>query len=78
VVTAAPGVGYGYRWHTETDTAKDTPFGADPADRTLKLRVEPGKTATVSLAVRNAFGFVGTKTLKIARPAARPLVSSAL
>jgi NADH-quinone oxidoreductase subunit L len=80
VVTAAPGVGYGYRWHTEGDTAKESApaFGADPADRTLKLRVEPGKATTVSLAVRNAFGFVGTKTMKIARPAARPIVSSAL
>jgi NADH-quinone oxidoreductase subunit L len=72
VLTAAPGVGYGYRWVTESEAKPSAAtFGAEP---TLKLHVEPGKASTVNLEVKNAFGRVGTKAFKVARPSA-PLTS---
>jgi NADH-quinone oxidoreductase subunit L len=72
VVTAAPGVGYGYRWDADGDGKPEkADFGSDS---TLKLHVEPGKAMTVNLEVKNAFGRVGTKSIKVARPAA-PLSS---
>jgi NADH-quinone oxidoreductase subunit L len=72
VVTAAPGLGYGYRWDADGDGKPEkTDFGSDPK---LKVHVEPGKTMTVNLEVKNAFGLVRTKSIKVARPAA-PLSS---
>jgi NADH-quinone oxidoreductase subunit L len=68
LVTAAPGVGYGYRWDADADGKPDKPSFGD--DSTLKLHVEPGKTMTVNLEVRNAFGFVKSTAIKVARPAA--------
>ncbi len=68
VVTAAPGVGYGYRWDADSDGRPDKPnFGTDP---TLKLHVEPGKTQMVNLEVKNAFGLVKAVAIKVARPPA--------
>jgi NADH-quinone oxidoreductase subunit L len=65
-VTAAPGVGYAYRWDADGDGKPDQQdFAGDP---TLKVHVEPGKTATVHLEVKNAFGLVRTKTIHVARP----------
>jgi hypothetical protein len=67
VVTAAPGVGYGYRWDADGDGKADRPdFGTDSE---LKLHVEPGKTMTVNLEVKNAFGLVHAKAIHLARPA---------
>ena len=67
VLTAAPGVGYAYRWHADGDGKPESPdFGNNT---TLKVHVEPGKTATVNLEVKNAFGLVRTKAFRIARPA---------
>jgi NADH-quinone oxidoreductase subunit L len=72
VLTAAPGIGYGYRWDADGDGKPEKiDFGSDA---TLKLHVEPGKVMTVNLEVKNAFGRVGTKSIKVARPAA-PLTS---
>jgi NADH-quinone oxidoreductase subunit L len=66
VVTAAPGVGYAYRWDADGDgkPEKDQ-FGGEA---TLKLHVEPGKSQTVRLEVKNSFGFVRTKSIRVARP----------
>ncbi len=72
VVTAAPGVGYGYRWDADADGKPDKPLFEDEA--TLKLHVEPGKSQVVNLEVRNAFGLVKTTAIKVARPPA-PLSS---
>ena len=77
VVTAAPGVGYGYRWNTEGGPDHGS-FGANPSDRTLKLHVDPGKTTAVHLVVRNAFGLERTRTFRLARPLAPTIVSSSL
>jgi NADH-quinone oxidoreductase subunit L len=64
VITAAPGVGYKYRWDADGDGAPDKPeFGPDT---TLKLHVEAGKTTTVNLEVRNAFGFVKSRAIQVA------------
>jgi NADH-quinone oxidoreductase subunit L len=71
VVTAAPGVGYDYRWDADGDGKPEGDFGHDPK---LKVHVEPGKAMTVNLEVKNAFGLVRTKSIKVARPAA-PLSS---
>ena len=63
VVTAAPGLGYGYRWDADGDGTPDkVEFGPDA---TLKLHVEPGKTTTVRLEVRNAFGFVKGRNIQV-------------
>jgi NADH-quinone oxidoreductase subunit L len=66
VVTAAPGVGYGYRWDSDGDGTPDKPtFGTDP---TLKLHLGPGKEVTVNLEVKNAFGLVKKTAIRVTRP----------
>jgi NADH-quinone oxidoreductase subunit L len=66
VVTAAPGVGYAYRWDADGDGKPEKPdFGGDS---TLKLHLQPGKSQDVKLEVRNSFGLVRTKTIHVARP----------
>ncbi len=66
VITAAPGVGYAYRWDADGDGKPDTAdFGAES---TVKLHVMPGKNQTVLLEVKNAFGLVASKSLYVARP----------
>jgi NADH-quinone oxidoreductase subunit L len=68
VVSAAPGVGYAYRWDSNGDGQPDHPDFAQ--DSTLKLHIEPGKSTNVNLEVRNAFGLVQRKTISVARPQA--------
>jgi NADH-quinone oxidoreductase subunit L len=65
-ITAAPGVGYAYRWDADGDGKPEkADFGADT---TLKVHVEPGKKQTVNLEVKNSLGLVRTKTIQVARP----------
>src|SRR5207237_840309 len=53
VVTAAPGMGYGYRWYPDAKGAPQTPaFGASD---NLKVHLDEGATKNVKLEVRNAF-----------------------
>jgi NADH-quinone oxidoreductase subunit L len=67
VLTAAPGVGYVYRWDADGDGTPDkADFGAAS---TLKVHLEPGKSQTVRLEVKNAFGLVRGKSIHVARPA---------
>jgi NADH-quinone oxidoreductase subunit L len=67
VLTAAPGVGYAYRWDADSDGKPDNPdFGGT---QTLKVHVEAGKSQTVQLEVKNAFGLVRSKSIPVARPA---------
>ena len=75
VVTAAPGVGYAYRWDADGDDKPDKPDFTDGA--TLKLHVPAGKSQTVHLEVKNAFGLVSRKTIKLERQASpsAPLTS---
>jgi NADH-quinone oxidoreductase subunit L len=66
-LTAAPGVGYAYRWDADSDGKPDKPdFGATPK---LKVHVQPGQAQTVQLEVKNAFGLVRSKSIHVARPA---------
>jgi NADH-quinone oxidoreductase subunit L len=68
LVTAAPGVGYAYRWDGDGDGKPDKPdFGAQGS---LKVHVLPGTATMVTFEVKNAFGFVRTKRLSVARPQA--------
>jgi NADH-quinone oxidoreductase subunit L len=68
VVTAAPGVGYSYRWDSDGDGTPDkADFGVG---NTLKLHVEPGKSALVKLEVKNAFGLVRSRSIPVKRPSA--------
>jgi NADH-quinone oxidoreductase subunit L len=70
VVTAAPGLGYGYRWYP-AGAAPDKPdFGPDS---TLKVHVEAGKSTTVKLEVKNAFGLVKSRAIEVAHAAAPDL-----
>jgi NADH-quinone oxidoreductase subunit L len=66
VLTAAPGVGYAYRWDANGDGKPEKEDFA--GDTTLKVHVEPGQSATVLLEVKNAFGLVRMKTIRVARP----------
>jgi NADH-quinone oxidoreductase subunit L len=67
VLTAAPGVGYAYRWDADSDGKPDK---ADfDGTQTLKVHLEPGKSQTVSLEVKNAFGLQRRKSIPVARPA---------
>jgi NADH-quinone oxidoreductase subunit L len=65
LLTAAPGVGYAYRWHADDGKPESQDFAGES---TLKLKVDPGKSATVRLDVKNSFGLVRTKTIHVARP----------
>ncbi|MGH7272424.1 MAG: NADH-quinone oxidoreductase subunit 5 family protein, partial [Polyangiaceae bacterium] len=73
VITAAPGVGYGYRWDGNGDGTPDRPGFS--ADSTLKVHLNQDQKVTVNLEVRNAFGLVRTATVHVERPQA---VSSSL
>src|SRR5579872_542522 len=68
VIHAAPGVGYGYRWDGDGDGKPDTTdFGGETK---LKVHLDPGKSTTVHLEVKNAFGLVKSAELHVERPAA--------
>ncbi len=70
VVTAAPGVGYAYHWDTGGDekTDKKTDKHEFSGEMSKKLHIVPGKSQTVTLEVRNAFGLVASKSINVARP----------
>jgi NADH-quinone oxidoreductase subunit L len=66
IVSAAPGVGYAYRWDANGDGRPDTPeFSAYP---TLKMHLTPGQVVNVTLEVKNAFGFVATRVISVSMP----------
>jgi NADH-quinone oxidoreductase subunit L len=73
VVTAAPGVGYGYQWDADGDGKPDKP-GFTP-DATVKLHIEPGQRVSVGLEVRNAFGLVKRKTINVVGRPQAPISS---
>ena len=67
VLTAGPGLGYSYRWYP--DASKDEPQMKvfTPTDQ-LKIRPEEGKSQTVKLEVRNAFGRVTSTQYTVTKP----------
>ena len=76
-MTAGPGPGYSFKWYP--DETKD-PQTKDfvPNTDNLKVHVADGKSQTVKLEVRNAFGRVGSKAFTIKRPAAAPAPATAV
>jgi NADH-quinone oxidoreductase subunit L len=73
VVTAAPGVGYGYQWDADGDGKPDK-VGYTP-ESTVKLHLGPGQKVNVGLEVRNAFGLVRRKTISVVGRPQAPLSS---
>jgi NADH-quinone oxidoreductase subunit L len=67
-VSAGPGIGYTYRWDKDGDGKPDNDaFTAEDAD--AKVHLDPGKTQTVRLEVKNAFGLTASKSFTLSRPA---------
>jgi NADH-quinone oxidoreductase subunit L len=67
--SAAPGLGYTYRWE-----AQGVEGGQEfTANDKLTLTLAPGDKKDVTLHVKNAFGSEGTETVSIARPARKGL-----
>ncbi len=63
---AGPGPGYSYRWYP--DTTKEPQSKDFSVADNLKIRVPDGKSQTVKLELKNAFGRVGSKSFTITRP----------
>jgi NADH-quinone oxidoreductase subunit L len=65
-LTAGPGPAYSFRWYSDPSKEPETKdfTGRD----SLKVHLPDGKSQTVKLEVRNAFGRVGSKVLTIMRP----------
>ena len=64
---AGPGPGYEFRWYP--DATKEPQTKDFSVSDNLKVRVADGKSQTVKLEVKNAFGRVGSKAYTITRPA---------
>ena len=65
-VTAAPGLGYSYRWDADGDGKWDSDKFGDQTDVKFQLNVD--KKRTVRLEVKNAFGWVGERDFRFHRP----------
>jgi NADH-quinone oxidoreductase subunit L len=66
VLVAAPGAGYGFRWYPEV--GKDPTIKDFTGTDQLKVHLEEGKSQTVRLEVRNAFGRLTTTDVTLTRP----------
>jgi NADH-quinone oxidoreductase subunit L len=64
VLSAAPGLGYSYRW--ESKDVKTSPEFSPARD--LTIRLEPGEKREVKLFVRNAFAQESVETVAVERP----------
>jgi len=65
-VSAAPGLGYGYRWDLNNDGKWDTEEFGSQTDVSLNLAVKENRT--VKLEVKNAFGRTATRSFSFVRP----------
>ncbi len=65
-VTAAPGLGYSYRWDEDGDGKWDSDAFGDKSSVSFELAIDKGRT--VGLEVKNAFGRVATRTFELKRP----------
>jgi NADH-quinone oxidoreductase subunit L len=64
-VSAAPGLGYEYRWDSDADGKPDTPeFGQKAA---VDLTLGVGESKAVRFEVKNAFGRVAQRTVTVTR-----------
>jgi len=65
-LTAAPGLGYQYRWDSDGDGKPDaTEFGSTSE---VNVTLDRGKSQNVVVEVRNAFGRISKRTIKLERP----------
>ncbi len=65
-LTAGPGPSYSYRWYSEANKEPDTKDFTNKDS--IKVHLADGKSQTVKLEVRNAFGRVGSKVFTLTRP----------
>jgi len=63
---AGPGMGYVFRWDADGDGRADSDF--KDTQTSVKVHLDPGKSQTVTLEVKNAFGLVSAKKFTVARP----------
>jgi NADH-quinone oxidoreductase subunit L len=64
-VTAAPGLGYEYRWDADADGKPDAEEFGDK--KSVELTLRAGETREVKLEVKNAFGRVSERTIVLTR-----------
>jgi NADH-quinone oxidoreductase subunit L len=65
-VNAVPGLGYSYRWN---ENGADVPESAEFSDKaSVSFNLDNGKSRTVALEVKNAFGQVAKRSFEVARP----------
>lgn len=77
VVSAAPGLGYEYRWDANADGKPDAEDFSDK--KSVELTLDVGESRAVLLEVRNAFGRVKARTVTLTRPKAEePKTTAAL
>ncbi len=65
-VSAGPGLGYTYRWDADGDNKPDTEDFV--ATESVVVNVDRGKSKTVVLEVKNAFGRVAKRSIVVDRP----------
>ncbi|MCL2723740.1 MAG: NADH-quinone oxidoreductase subunit L [Polyangiaceae bacterium] len=66
VLSASPGLGYSFKWYPEAQgEPQQKTFTATDS---LELHLDEGKSQTVKLEVRNAFGLTATKEKPVSRP----------
>ena len=65
-VTANPGLGYSYRWDENGDDVPENKEFSDQAS--VSFNLDNGKSRTVKLEVRNAFGQVAKRRFELERP----------
>ena len=65
VVTAAPGMGYQYRWDADGNKGFDSERTSD--QMSVKVHVDEGKTKDVMMEATSAFGFKRDTTVSISR-----------
>ncbi|MEO8877681.1 MAG: NADH-quinone oxidoreductase subunit L, partial [Polyangiaceae bacterium] len=66
-ITAGPGIGYQYRWDADGNGSFDSDKYSDQT--TVKVHVDAGKSKTVRLEVKNAFGLTRSAPIELTRPA---------
>ncbi|HVU01950.1 MAG TPA: NADH-quinone oxidoreductase subunit L [Polyangiaceae bacterium] len=65
-ITAAPGLGYAYRWDADADGKPDTEDFMEK--KSVELTLGVGDTRDVVLEVRNAFGRTSSRKVSLSRP----------
>jgi NADH-quinone oxidoreductase subunit L len=72
-VTVSPGMGYEYRWDADGDgKIDDEKFSPERTE--VKVHLDAGKSQTVRVEAKNAFGLVATRSFVLSRPAATQMI----